>query len=120
MTIRTDDSVLQLALAKGWLSSEQAESARATVEAGSGEGARERKLADLLVAKRLLTPRQVAALLAEELGLATVDLRAVDVPGELCRLVPRTLARVYPRLDGQGIEISVDFNTNYVMPPNNV
>ncbi len=111
MTIRTDDSVLQLALAKGWLSSEQAESARATVEAGSGEGARERKLADLLVAKRLLTPRQVAALLAEELGLATVDLRAVDVPGELCRLVPRTLAerhRLVPfARNGRTLQIAV-------------
>ena len=39
---------------------------------------------------------------------------------QLNHLVPRTLPRVYPRLDGQGIEISVDFNTNYVMPPNNV
>lgn len=31
-------------------------------------------------------------------------------------LVARTLPRVYPRLDGQGIEWSVDLNTNYVMP----
>ena len=35
---------------------------------------------------------------------------------QLNHLVPRTLPRVYPRLDGQGIEWSMDFNTNYVMP----
>jgi hypothetical protein len=31
-------------------------------------------------------------------------------------LVPRTLPRRYPRLDGQGIEWTLDLNSNYVMP----
>ena len=31
-------------------------------------------------------------------------------------LIPRKLPVVYPRLDGQGIEWSIDFNANYVMP----
>lgn len=35
---------------------------------------------------------------------------------QLNHLIPHTLPRVYPQLDSQGIEWSMDFNTNYVMP----
>lgn len=35
---------------------------------------------------------------------------------QINHFIPRTLPCVYPRLDGQGIEWSIDFNINYVMP----
>jgi hypothetical protein len=32
-------------------------------------------------------------------------------------MIPRTLPRCYPTLEGDGIEWSTDFNVNYVLPP---
>jgi len=106
-----DDLVIRLARERGWLRDEQIAAARAAAAAPADPALRVPQLLELLVAAGVLTPRQIARLLADEFGLAAVELDAVDVPDEVLRLVPRALAVRHGLLplarDGRTLRVAI-------------
>lgn len=90
-----DDFVIQLAIDKGLLTQDQLDAATARVNEHTDLTTAPPKLLDTIVAMHRIKPMQFSKLLADEFGMATVDMHGVRVSGDLLSLVPRALAARY-------------------------
>jgi type IV pilus assembly protein PilB len=90
-----DDFVIQLALDKGLISQDQLDAARARVAEHTDLTVTPPKILDILTAEHGIQSKQVASLLADEFGMATVDMHYVRPSSELMAQLPRHLAAKY-------------------------
>lgn len=90
-----DDFVIQLALDKGVLTSEQVDAARAVVAGHTDLTVAPPKLLDVLIAEHGFSSKQAAKLLADEFGMPMIEMANVRASSELMALLPRHLAAKY-------------------------
>lgn len=94
-----DDHILELAVARGWVSREEVEAAQASLTPADGTPPGGTQVLRALDASGVLAGRALAQMLAQTFGLKVVELAAERVPREVIALVPRALAtkhRVLP------------------------
>ncbi len=90
-----DDFVIQLALDKGVLTSQQVDSARKVVAGHTDLTVAPPRLLDVLIAEHGFTSKQAAKLLADEFGMPMIDMTNVRASSELMAMLPRHLAVKY-------------------------
>ncbi len=91
-----DDFVIQLALEKGVLTQSQLDAAQARINAHTDLTTAPPKLVDALIADKAVDSRQLSKLLAEEFGMALVDLPSLRAPSaDAMAVLSRALAVRY-------------------------
>lgn len=91
----TEDFVVQLALDKGVITQAQVDAARDQIAQHSDLSVPPPKVADVLIAEKVVEPQQFSKLLAAEFGMQAVDVSMVRVSGELINYFPRDMASRY-------------------------
>jgi type IV pilus assembly protein PilB len=91
----TEDFVVQLALDKGVITQAQVDSARDQIAQHSDLSVPPPKVADVLIAEKVVEPQQFSKLLAAEFGMQAVDVTMVRTSGELINYFSRDMANRY-------------------------
>jgi type IV pilus assembly protein PilB len=106
-----DDFVLQLLSDHGVLDESGLNNARDAFSEKGGDPSSDSALLDYLVEAEIVSPKQIAEVLAQEFNLETVDLNVVRASGEALRVLGFDLAsryKVFPlEVDDNEIEIAV-------------
>jgi type IV pilus assembly protein PilB len=107
----TEDFVIQLALDKGVITQAQVDAAREQIAQHSDLSVPPPKVADVLIAEKVVEPQQFSKLLAAEFGMQAVDVSMVRTSGELINYFPRDMAnryQAYPLAkDGKKFRIAI-------------
>ncbi len=90
-----DEFVLQLLTEKSLLDGSVIESTRAKVNEAGFEGSEDTAILEALVADHVVSQKQIAAVLAEEFNMETVDLLDVRISAEALEVVSYDLANRY-------------------------
>ncbi len=106
-----DEFVLQLLTDKGLVDSTQIDDARAKASDAGGDAEEDTAILQLLVKEHILTPMQIAEVLAEEFNMEVVDLSDVRISNEALEAVPYELANRYKvvplEVDAAEIELAI-------------
>ena len=106
-----DEFVLQLLTDKSLLEDSVLESTRAKVNEAGLEGSEDTAILEALVADHVVSPQQIADVLAEEFNMETVDLLDVRVSTEALEIVPFEMANRYKvvplSVDGSEVELAI-------------
>ena len=106
-----DDFVIQLALDKGVLTSQQVDAARKIVAGHTDLTVAPPRLLDVLIADHGFTSKQAAKLLADEFGMPMIDMVNVRASSELMALLPRHLAVKYTAFpvgrEGNSVRVAI-------------
>ena len=106
-----DDFVIQLALDKGVLTSQQVEAARRVVAGHTDLTVAPPRLLDVLIGEHGFSSKQAAKLLADEFGMPMIDMANVRASSELMALLPRNLAVKYTAFpvgrEGNSVRVAI-------------
>jgi general secretion pathway protein E/type IV pilus assembly protein PilB len=106
-----DDFVIQLALDKGVLTSEQVSAARKVVAGHTDLTVAPPRLLDVLIGEHGFSSKQAAKLLADEFGMPMIDMANVRASSELMALLPRNLAVKYTAFpvgrEGNSVRVAI-------------